>query len=163
MLIVNSAAAQTAQVGDIRGDLCCLGAQFSYALYLALFNPLIKKYDVITVNKWMFLWAALLITPFSFTHVASTPWAEVPLSSWLEAAYVVGCGTFAAYILCVAGQRVLRPTVVSSYNYVQPAVSVVVSVCAGIAILNASHALALALVFLGVWLINKSRSRKQEG
>lgn len=36
ILILTSAAATNAKVGDIRGDLLCLFAQFSFALYLSL-------------------------------------------------------------------------------------------------------------------------------
>ena len=57
ILILSSAHAGSAKVGNIRGDLMCFGAQFSFALYLALFNPIIRKYNVFTVNKWMFTWA----------------------------------------------------------------------------------------------------------
>ena len=46
ILILTSAAAVSDKVGDIRGDLLCLGAQFSFALYLSLFNPLIKRNTV---------------------------------------------------------------------------------------------------------------------
>jgi len=49
---------------------------------------------------------------------------------------------------------------VSVYNYVQPIVSVVVSVLSGLGILKPSHALAVILVFTGVWLVTKSRSRQ---
>jgi drug/metabolite transporter (DMT)-like permease len=49
--------------------------------------------------------------------------------------------------------------VVSVYNYVQPLVSVIVSVLTGIGVLRPSHALAVILVFSGVWLVTKSRSR----
>ena len=58
------------------------------------------------------------------------------------------------------GQHTLRPTVVSVYNYVQPIVSVIVSVCMGIGILRWSHALAVILVFSGVRLVTKSKSRR---
>ena len=58
------------------------------------------------------------------------------------------------------GQRTLRPTVVSIYNYVQPLVSVTVSVLTGIGAFRWSHGLAVVLVFSGVWLVTKSRSRK---
>lgn len=39
ILILTSAAHASDKVGDIRGDLLCLFAQFSFALYLSLFNP----------------------------------------------------------------------------------------------------------------------------
>lgn len=160
ILILTSAAHTSDKVGDIRGDLLCLAAQFSFALYLSLFNPLIRRYSVFTTNKWMFLWGTLLVIPFTFSHVQQVVSQPIPASSWWEAAYVVVCGTYLGYILTMIGQKTLRPTVVSVYNYVQPIVSVVVSVLTGLGILKPSHALAVILVFTGVWLVTKSRSRQ---
>jgi len=73
---------------------------------------------------------------------------------------VVVVGTFLCYILTMIGQRTLRPTVVSVYNYVQPIVSVAASLLMGIGVMKPTHALAVALVFSGVWLVTKSKSRK---
>lgn len=160
ILILTSVAAANDKVGDIRGDLLCLCAQFSYALYLSLFNKLVKRYHVITVNKWMFLFATLLILPFSYTHVVAIPWSRVPITAWAETVYVVVVCTFMCYLLIMYSQKVLRPTVVSIYNYVQPLVSVLVSLLIGLAALQWTHALAGALVFGGVWLVVKSKSRK---
>ncbi|MBO5428087.1 MAG: DMT family transporter [Prevotella sp.] len=159
ILILTSASAVSDKVGDIRGDLLALGAQFSFALYLSLFNPLIKRYSAFTTNKWMFLYATLFILPFSFPHVAAIDWAVVPSKTWLETGYVILFGTYLGYICTMIGQRTLRPTVVSVYNYVQPIVSVVFSLMLGLAVLQWSHALAIALVFSGVWLVTKSRAR----
>ena len=58
-LILTSATTKGGQAGDLRGDLLCMAAQLSYALYLSLFNHLVRKYHPITVNKWMFLWAVV--------------------------------------------------------------------------------------------------------
>jgi len=159
ILILTSAAAVSSKVGDIRGDLLCLFAQFSFSLYLALFSPVVKRYSVFTVNKWMFLFASLIIVPFSFSHVAAIDWPNVPVKTWVEAGYVVLFGTYISYILTMIGQQSLRPTVVSIYNYVQPMVSVVVSVLTGIGVFRWSHAVAVILVFSGVWLVTKSKSR----
>ena len=160
ILILTSASAVSDKVGDIRGDLLCLFAQFSFALYLALFNPLVRRYSVFTINKWMFLWAVVIILPFSWGHVAAIQWSEVPARTWWETGYVVFMGTYLSYILTMIGQRTLRPTVVSIYNYVQPLVSVIVSVATGLGAFQPSHALAVVLVFSGVWLVTKSKSRK---
>ena len=146
--------------GDIRGDLCCLGAQFSYALYLSLFNRFIKKYSVFTVNKWMFLWATIILMPIAGPHTLATLQAELPVKTILEAAYVVVFGTFVGYILIIGAQKVLRPTVVAVYNYVQPLVAVTVSVMTGLGVMKWTHGLAVVLVFSGVMLVTKSRSRR---
>ena len=160
ILILTSAAHASDRVGDIRGDLLCLGAQFSFALYLSLFQPLIRRYTVFTVNRWMFLWATLMILPFTGRHVWAIRVDAVPVQTWVEVFYVVFFGTFVAYILTMIGQRTLRPTVVSVYNYVQPLVAVSVSLLAGMAVLKWSQALAVVLVFSGVWLVTKSKSRR---
>jgi len=160
ILILTSAAHASGKVGDIRGDVLCLFAQFSFALYLSLFNPLIRRYNVFTINKYMFSWATLMLLPFTFMHVKEVVSQPIPLISWLEVGYVVVIGTFLCYILTMIGQRTLRPTVVSVYNYVQPVVSVAATLLMGLGVLKPTHALAVILVFSGVWLVTKSKSRR---
>ena len=160
ILILTSAAHASAKVGDIRGDLLCLFAQFSFALYLSLFNPLIRRYSVFTTNKYMFSWGTLMLLPFTLTHVEEVLSNPIPAKTWWEVAYVVVIGTFFCYILTMVGQRTLRPTVVSVYNYVQPVVSVGATLLMGLGILKPTHALAVVLVFSGVWLVTKSKSRR---
>lgn len=159
ILILTSAAAASSKVGDIRGDLLCMCAQLSFALYLSLFSKLIRRYSVFTVNKWMFTWATLLVLPFTFSHVAAINYAEVPLKTWLETGFVVFFGTYLSYILMMIGQQTLRPTVVSIYNYAQPLVSVTVSILTGIGVFKPAQGLAVLLVCLGVWFVTKSKSR----
>ena len=108
----------------------------------------------------MFSWATLLLLPFTVTHVSEVVSAPIPAKTWWEISYVVCIGTFICYILTMIGQRTLRPTVVSVYNYVQPIVSVGASLLMGIGILKPTHALAVILVFSGVWLVTKSKSRR---
>ena len=158
-LVLTSANAASDKVGDIRGDLLCLAAQFSFALYLALFSKLVRKYSVITVNKWMFTWAAIMILPFTLPGIMAIDIATVPQSTWWESAFVVFFGTYVSYILMMVGQSTLRPTVVGVYNYVQPAVSVTVSILTGMGIMNMQKGVAIMLVCFGVWLVIKSKSK----
>ena len=159
LLILTSATADNSKVGDLRGDLLCMFAQLSFAFYLSMFNKLIKRYSVFTVNKWMFTFAALVITPFTFSHVSSIAFSEITVKTWLETMFVVVVCTFVCYILTMQAQQVLRPTVVSVYNYVQPLVSVSVSVIVGLAVFKGMQAIAALLVFSGVWLVVKSKSK----
>ena len=157
-LILTSVTASDAKVGDMRGDMLVMGAQLSYALFLSLFNKFIKKYSIFTVNKWMFLWATIILWPFTGHHVALTAWSAVSLTTWLETAYVVFFGTFVGYILIVNAQKVLRPTVVAIYNYVQPMVAVTVTLAMGIGAVKWTQGIAVLLVFTGVWMVTKSKS-----
>lgn len=159
ILILSSAAAHDSRVGDIRGDLLCIFAQFSFAMYLALYRNYLRRYSPITVSKWMFTWATVLLTPFMAGHVASTPWSTIGTEAWLETGFVVFFGTYIAYLLMQVAQKTLRPTVVSIYNYMQPVVAVSVSLAAGMCVFTWKQAVAVALVFSGVWLVIKSKSR----
>lgn len=159
IIITTSATAGNAKVGNIWGDLLCMSAQLSFALYLSLFKPLVQKYSLFTVNKWMFTWATLIIWPFTLGHVSSIDFASVPMSTWWETGFVVFFGTYISYICMMVGQQTLRPTVVSVYNYMQPLVSVSVSVAASLAVFKTSQALAAILVFSGVWFVVKSKSK----
>ena len=155
-----SASVAGLSMGDMRGDLLCFAAQISYTIYLTVFGWLAKRYNIFTVNKWMFLSATCIIWPFTAQHVWQTPWSSLSAVTLGEIGYVVVGGTFLAYILMIRGQQVLRPTVVSMYNYVQPIVAVIVSVVLGLAVFTLTHALAVALIFSGVALVTLSKSRR---
>lgn len=65
---------------------------------------------------------------------------------WLEVGFVVFFGTFVAYLMMVVGQKTLRPTVVSMYNYVQPVVGSSVAVFMGLATFGWVKALAAIMI-----------------
>lgn len=159
ILILSSAAAHDARVGDIRGDLLCIFAQFSFAMYLALYRDYLRRYSPITVSKWMFTWATILLVPFVGRHAVAADWQAVGMKAWLETGFVVFFGTYIAYLLMQTAQRTLRPTVVSIYNYMQPVVAVTVSVACGMCLFTWKQAVAVVLVFSGVWMVIKSKSR----
>lgn len=159
LLIMGSGNAVRQGEGNLTGDLLCITAQCSFAVYLTVFKRLIQKYTVITCMKWMFTYATIVILPFSYKELATLPWAETGTTTWLETAFVVFAATYLAYILMMTGQKRLRPTIVSMYNYVQPVVACVVSVTTGLGVFGWSQGLAVLLVFSGVWLVTQSKSR----
>lgn len=159
-ILITGRSGGAANEGKLAGDLLCLFAQCCFAIYLTLFKHLIARYSVITCMKWMITYAAIVILPFSYNRMEVLPWADVTLTTWLEVAFVVVGGTFVAYICAVQGQKKLRPTVVSMYNYVQPIVACVVSVCLGLGVFGWGQSVAVLLVFTGVYLVTMSKSRR---
>lgn len=128
---------------SVMGDLLCIVSAVSYATYLTAFRNVIVRYSPMTTMKWMFLFAAL----------APATWAGI--------GYVVVCSTFISYFMVPVGQRYLRPTVVSMYNYVQPLVAVLFTVALGLDTFGFTKGAAALCVFAGVWLVTKSKSRAQ--
>lgn len=164
ILITASTSSPSGMVGkgsSIKGDIMCMLAQTSFAIYLTFFKQVISKYSVVTCMKWMVTFATLVILPFTYPKVAALPYSEISLKTYLEAAFVVVGGTFFAYIFSIHAQKYLRPTIIAIYNYVQPIVACGVSVFAGLAIFGWRQALAIILVFIGVYLVNNSKAKEQ--
>ena len=146
-------ATYTMDYRSVVGAGMCVLAQCSFALYLVLFGKLIKRYSIVTCMKWMMLFATLTILPFTIPHMVSLPWYEIPMKSYVEAGFVVFCGTYCAYILMTWAQKALRPTQVAIYNYLQPIVATLVSVYMGLSTFGWMQAFAILLVFSGVYLV----------
>ena len=157
-LILSSQTAGSGN-GSIIGDLLCLVAQISFSIYLTVFKGLSQKYSPITLNKWMFIYASMCYIPFSYQDVAGIQWAEVSTAAYAQIGYVVIGGSFLAYIFIMTAQRLLRPTVVSMYNYMQPIVASIAAIIMGLGVFGWEKGIAIALVFLGVYIVTKSKSK----
>ena len=146
---------------NVWGDLLCMTSQISFACYLTIFKHLIQKYTVFTLMKWMFTYAAIAFIPFSYHDIVNTDFCSFAIEVWLQAGYVVFFGTYMAYIFVVYGQKNLRPTVVSMYNYVQPVVGSSVAVWLGMSEFSWIKAIAATFIFIGVYAVTQSKSRAQ--
>lgn len=158
ILILSSQAASSGN-GSIIGDLLCLIAQISFSIYLTVFKGLTQQYSVITINKWMFVYASLCYIPFSYHDISAIEWAAIPTIAIVEVLYVVLAGSFLAYLCIMTAQKMLRPTVVSMYNYMQPIVASIAAVIMGMGSFGWQKGIAIALVFLGVYIVTQSKSR----
>lgn len=87
--------------------------------------------------------------------IVETPWSEIPAKVLLEAGYVVVFGTFIAYVFLPMGQRVMKPTVIAMYNYLQPIISAAFSIAIGVASLTIPTVIGAILIFSGVYIVNK--------
>jgi len=140
------------------GDFIVLCAQLSYALYLTLYRNFIRKYSLVTLMKWMFLFAAVGSCSAAMPQMLAFPWASVDLLHWAGTAYIVVFGTYLAYVFIMIGQKNLRPTIVGMYNYVQPIVASLIGVCLGLDSFTPLKCFAVVLIFSGVYLVTISKA-----
>ena len=111
--------------------------------------------------KWMFTYAAICFIPFSYSEVSAIPFTDIAAKTWGEITFVVVGATAMTFLLLMIAQKILRPTVLSMYNYTQPIVASVVSVMMGIGTFGWMKGVAIVLVFTGVYLVTQSKSRAQ--
>lgn len=143
------------------GNMLCLLSCLSYGLYLTLFRNLIARNHPLTLMKWMFLFGTVMLLPFSYDSVIHVPYSSIPLDIYLRIGYVVLVATFLTYFLIPIGQVRIRPTTLTMYNYLQPVVTTLLAVYMGLDTFGWHKALAALLVFLGVYVVTKSKSRQQ--
>lgn len=149
------------------GNLLVFINACSYALYLVIVKPLMKKYKSITLISWVFLFGFIFMFPFGIKDLLATDFAAFDLNTYLVIAFVVIFTTFFAYLFNIYALNYVSPSVNSSYVYLQPVVSfIMVSIYAYILMqekyaqdINLIKILSCALVVSGVYLISK-RSKK---
>ena len=159
-LILNTVRVESGGVTETQpmGIVYMIGNCIFFAMYLGAFRPLITKYSVVTFMKWMFLFSAIVAIPFDIKELVGLNMAAMPTRYLLELGFVILFSTFVAYFLIPVGQKVLRPTVISLYGYVQPLIATVMGIATGMDRFTWQKVLAAVLVFTGVILVNKSRA-----
>lgn len=159
-LIMNSVSASSGVTNSTTLGLflIVLNALF-FALYLGIFRPVIAKYNVVTFMKWMFFFSALVSVPLDVNELLSIHYSDFPLSLTLTVLGVVFFSTFVAYLLVSSAQKLLRPTLVSLYSYVQPIVAACLSIYLGMDVLTWQKVCAAVLVFVGVAIVNNSKAK----
>lgn len=156
-VFTGQADAETYVSNPVLGDVACLMAQVFGALYLVCFTKLISKYSLITLMKWMFLISGIAVLPFSLPDMLAVDWSQVILMEYIDLTFIILFGTCLAYMLIPVAQRRVEPTIIAMYNYLQPVVAVVFSVIAGLATFSIANAIATAMVFVGVWIVNRAK------
>lgn len=149
--------------GGLVGDALCFTAQVSCALYMVIFSNTIHRYSVVTLMKWLFLFSAIIVTMVTWPSVVAVDYASLPLKAWGEMLFIVFGGTFVSYIFFTGGQKLLRTTVVSMYNYVQPIVATVLSVAMGVGTFGVGKVISMAMVFAGVYIVTHAKNSTAKG
>lgn len=130
-----------------------------FSIYLSISKPIVTKYSVVTYMKWMFLFSLLISLPFDVGDLLSLEYGSFSTSLVLSILFVVFFATFVAYLSISFAQRLIRPTLVSLYSYVQPIVAACLGVYWGMDVMTWQKVCAALLVFVGVAIVNASRKK----
>ena len=136
------------------GNLLTFLNASSYALFLVLVKPLMKKYSALTIMKWVFTFGFIYIIPFSLHLVIDSDFNAIPTNIWLSIIYVVIFTTVLAYFLNNFSLKTITPTMNSAYIYLQPLLATVVALLASKDTLTYVEILASIFIFTGVYFVN---------
>ncbi len=153
-LVLTNTASESGSM-NVLGDALCLLAQLLLACYFVFFTGLINKYHPYVLLAWLFGISTLLSLPFVAGDILSFPWAEMSGIAWGYTAAIVIGSTFIPYLLITAAQRLLQPSLVACYNYVQPVVALGLSLAWGLEYMSLPKAIAIALIVTGMLIITR--------
>ena len=140
------------------GDLMIFLNSFSFAIFLIMIKPMMLKYHVVTLMKWIFLFGSFWVLPFGLEECMDARWNDLTLNLWLGVIYVVIAATFIAYFLNIIALKTLSPSVVSFYIYLQPVFATLFSLLFHEGTPNILQLVAGILIFTGVYLVSKNNT-----
>jgi len=136
------------------GDLLVLINASSYAVYLVMVKPLMKKYHPLTVIKWIFLFGFFMVLPFGYKQAMEIDWAIMPARILWGVAFVIVCLTFLTYLFNSYALSRVSPATVSIYIYSQPVFATAIAISLGNDSITALKVIAAVLIFGGVYLVS---------
>jgi len=132
----------------------------AYAGYLIIIKPLTAKYNIFTLMKWLFLIGLVLSAPFTYNQFVEVTWNELPWFAIWRMIYVVIGTTFMTYLLNIYALKTLSPTIIGSFIYLQPIITIIFALITANDFLDSTKIIACSLVFLGVYMVSqKSKSK----
>lgn len=135
----------------------------SYAFFLVMVKPLMKKYTPITIMKWVFLFGFIYVTPVSLNLAIESDYSSIPTDIWVSIGYVVIFTTVLAYFLNNYSLKSITPTVNSAYIYLQPVIASVIAISFGKDELTVTELIAAGLIFTGVYFVSFKKSKQLSG
>lgn len=120
--ILLTLTAGTGKTDSFIGDLFIFINATSYALYLVLVKPLMKKYSPVTVITYVFSFGAIYVAayPPTLIELSTTDFQSIPSHIVGIILFVIIGVTFLTYLLTVFGLKYISASVSSSYIYLQP-------------------------------------------
>ncbi len=137
------------------GDLFILLNAASYAVYLVIARPLLKKYSALSISKWLFTLALPFVLPFGFSDLGTTNFVEMPPMIYVGLGYIVLFTTFLAYLLNAWALRSVSSSVVGIYIYLQPVLATFIAVALDKDSLTITKLVWAACIFVGVFLVSR--------
>jgi drug/metabolite transporter (DMT)-like permease len=138
------------------GNLLVLINAISYGLYLMVIKPVMSKYKPVTVIKWVFTFGVLMVLPFGWNQLSEID-LDMPANMWGSIAFVVFFTTFLAYLLSIFALKNVQASVVSSFIYLQPIITAILSFVFLKQTLNTVQILSGLTIFVGVYLVSFSK------
>lgn len=137
------------------GDVFIFINATSYGIYLVLVKKLMRKYHPLTVIKWVFTIGFFFVGPLASRELMNIQWNTFTPGIWLAVAYVLFFTTFLTYLFNAYALKIVNPSVVSIYIYLQPLLATAIALFFVKDELTLTKLGAGLFIFAGVYFVSK--------
>ena len=162
ILLILYGQSMESRENGLLGDLFIFINASSYGVYLVLVKSLMKKYNPMTVMRWVFTFGLIYVIPFGIGDVRQIEWSTFSTNIWLAVAYVLICVTIFAYLFNAIALKIVNPTIVGIYIYSQPLLATLIALFYAKDVLTIEKIGAGLLIFIGVYLVSSKGKASQE-
>lgn len=141
------------------GNILVFINAFSYGCYLILVKKLMDKYHALSFVKWIYSFGFLMVLPFGWDEFIAIQWPSIPANLYWKIGFVVLFSTYFTYLLNLLSMRVLLPTTVAVFIYLQPLFAAIIAVSSGKDELNWVKIISAILIFSGVFMVTQKKNR----
>jgi len=140
------------------GDFFVLLNASSYAIYLVMAKPLMKKYRPIIVIRWVFLIGSFMVLPFGIKDFMAIDWPVFQAGNFVAVGFIVVCVTFFTYLWNIYALKVLSPATAGAYIYLQPLFAALIAIVFLGEELSLIKLFSGLLIFTGVYFVSKKKN-----
>lgn len=138
----------------VLGDFYIFLNAIAYGIYISIVKPLMKKYNPITVLKWIFIFGYVPVFFIGLSQFQEVDWQSIPFNKYWAILYVVLVVNCGAYLLNIYGLSKVNPSVVGIFIYIQPIFATLIAIVFQSDNLTFQKILAAILIFSGVYMVS---------
>lgn len=151
-IILNNQVTKEAP-NPVLGNLLIFSNAFCFSIYIVYCKPLMMKYNSFTVLKWVFLPGVIILLPIGLPDLLAASW-NFPNEIWWSIIYVIVAITFLTFLLNMFAISRVTPNVATSYIFLQPFLSAILSYFMLGKIIDFYSIIACILIFIGVYFVS---------
>ena len=144
--------------GTALGNLLVLANCLSYAIFLVLQRPMLRRLPPLTVIAWAFAWGGAGLVAVSWPHLAALQPQLFPVALWWKLGYIVVLGAVVVYPMNTWAIGRSSPVLVAAYTTLQPLGTAVLAAVLLGERMGWIEAVSFALIACGLWIVSRTRS-----
>ena len=155
--LIQSATGDSTGQANWVGDLFVVINATSYGIYLVIVRSLMRKYNPLTVVKWSFSFAMILVFPFAIGEARQIQWTSFTTEVWFSVGFVLLFTTVMTYYLNAFALKRVQAATVSAYIYLQPLLASAISIAMAQEKLNLEKIISGFMILIGVYMVSKRK------